>query len=44
MRYCTKCVMPDTRPGITFDKDGVCSGCRSHEAKSGINWDEWKRI
>ncbi len=40
MRYCTKCVMPDTRPGITFDENGVCSGCRSHEAKSNVNWDE----
>ena len=26
MRYCKKCTMPDTRPGITFDSEGVCSG------------------
>ena len=22
MKYCTKCVMPDTRPGITFNEEG----------------------
>ncbi len=28
MRYCKKCVMPDTRPGMKFDEEGICSGCR----------------
>ncbi|MFC1644077.1 N-acetyl sugar amidotransferase [Candidatus Omnitrophota bacterium] len=35
MRYCKKCVQPDTRPGIKFDDDGVCYACKyseSHEA------------
>ena len=27
MKYCTKCTMPDTRPGIVFDENGVCSAC-----------------
>ncbi len=31
MRYCKKCTMPDTRPGITFDAEGVCSACRHYE-------------
>ena len=39
MKYCTKCVMPDTRPGITFNEEGVCSACQSHEAKKKTNWD-----
>ena len=30
MRYCKKCVMPDTRPGITFNEAGICSGCQSY--------------
>lgn len=38
MRYCKKCVMPDTRPGISFDKDGVCSACRSYEKRKRVNW------
>lgn len=38
MKYCTKCVMPDTRPGITFNSEGVCSGCQSYEKRKNVNW------
>ena len=45
MKYCTKCVMPDTRPGITFNKDGICSACQSYERRKLINWNErWKEF
>ena len=45
MRYCTKCVMPDTRPDLRFDSEGVCDACRSYEKKYGthqesIDWDK----
>ncbi len=40
MKYCTKCVMPDTRPGIQFDKNGVCSACQSFEKRKSIDWDK----
>ncbi|WP_312470777.1 N-acetyl sugar amidotransferase [Neobacillus sp.] len=39
MRYCTKCVMPDTRPGIFFDEEGVCQACRAEEKKESTDWD-----
>ncbi len=45
MRYCKKCVMPDTRPGITFDEKGVCSACRSMEHRVQIDWDaRWQEF
>ncbi|MCK4538378.1 MAG: hypothetical protein KAV42_06230 [Candidatus Krumholzibacteria bacterium] len=28
MKRCTKCVLPETYPGIQFDEDGVCNFCR----------------
>ena len=31
MNYCKKCVMPSTRPGITFNKEGVCSACQAYD-------------
>lgn len=40
MRYCKKCVMPDTRPGITFDARGVCSACQSYERRATIDWEK----
>jgi len=27
MRVCTKCVLPETFPGIKFDQEGVCNYC-----------------
>lgn len=45
MKYCKKCVMPDTRPGIVFDGEGVCSACRSYENRKNIDWDaRWKEF
>lgn len=40
MNRCTRCVMPETWPGITFDKEGVCSICRESENKVEIDWDQ----
>lgn len=39
MRFCSKCIMPDTRPGITFDKNGVCIACQNNEKKKNVDWD-----
>lgn len=33
MKICTRCVLPDTFPGITFDGQGVCNFCSDYEAK-----------
>ena len=45
MKYCTKCTMPDTRPGITFDEQGVCSACRHYEQRKNVDWDKrWKEF
>lgn len=38
MKYCKKCVMPDTRPGIKFNDEGVCSACQSFEKRKEIDW------
>src|SRR3989344_1334061 len=39
MKYCTRCVYPENHPlNITFDEQGVCSGCRVHEEKDSLDW------
>ncbi len=30
LRRCTKCLLPETFPGITFDDKGVCSMCNTY--------------
>ena len=34
LRRCTRCILPETHPFITFDADGVCSFCRSYVPKT----------
>ena len=39
MKYCSKCLQPDTRPGIEFREDGICSACVYQlEKKPQIDW------
>lgn len=38
MRYCKRCVMPDTKPDIHFDEQGVCNACRSFEKRKDTDW------
>lgn len=40
MRWCKKCVYPEISVNISFDEEGVCSGCRVAEERAKINWKE----
>ena len=40
IRYCKNCVMPNTRPGITFNEEGICSACQTYEKRKTIDWDK----
>ena len=40
MKYCKKCLQPDTRPNIVFDDEQICYACRYEESKKNIDWDE----
>ena len=44
MRYCKKCIMPDTRPEQVFDASGVCDACRSADKKHAhVDWEARKK-
>ncbi len=38
LTYCRKCVMPDTKPDLHLDADGVCNACRSYEQRTQVDW------
>ena len=41
MKYCVRCLYPSNHPlGLVFDEEGVCSGCRVHEEKNIIDWQD----
>lgn len=41
MIWCKKCVYPmSAAVTLSMDEEGICSGCRTHEQKKHIDWDE----
>ena len=39
MIYCKRCLYPANHPlGLAFDAEGICTGCRVHEEKDGLDW------
>lgn len=38
MKFCKNCLMPNTRPGITFNKDGICIACQNNAKKENVDW------
>ena len=39
IRYCRRCVMPETKPDLLIDADGICSACRYFERRRAVDWD-----
>lgn len=40
MKYCKRCVLPESHESIQFDEDGICNICRQAEIKHhNIDWD-----
>ena len=41
MKYCARCLYPENHPlGIVLDDEGICSGCRVHEEKYTLDWEQ----
>lgn len=43
IRYCRRCVMPETKPDLYIDEEGICSACRSYEQRREIDWEQRKK-
>ena len=40
MKYCTKCLQTDTRPGTVFSQDGICPACNYYDSLKSCKF--WK--
>ena len=38
MKYCKKCLYPNTKPQLQFDERGICSACNNQKLKDEVNW------
>jgi len=45
IQYCKKCVLPETKPDLQFDDDGVCSACLAYSRREETDWDlRWQEL
>lgn len=40
MKYCTNCLLPSTKPQLTFNENGVCAACISYWNRPEIDWEQ----
>jgi N-acetyl sugar amidotransferase len=38
IKYCTKCLLPATKPDLFFDSEGICAACVAYASRSDIDW------
>tara|TARA_B100000989_G_C19530912_1_gene469801 strand:- start:5007 stop:6137 length:1131 start_codon:yes stop_codon:yes gene_type:complete len=44
MKYCKKCLQPDTRPNTAFTDDGICPACNYFHKLGEVDWQERTEI
>lgn len=44
MHYCNNCILPDTRPNLKLNSQGICNACEAHLTKAEINWEEREQL
>ena len=38
IKFCNRCLTPNTRPRVVFDKQNICNACHNAEEKKKIDW------
>lgn len=39
LKYCVRCVLPDSKPDLHFNDEGVCAACQAYENRTTVDWD-----
>jgi N-acetyl sugar amidotransferase len=42
IKYCKRCIMPETKPDLFIDEEGICNACRNYEHRSIVDWEKRK--
>lgn len=39
LKYCNVCLLPNSKPDLTFSTDGVCNACTNFQSRKSVDWD-----
>jgi len=40
IKYCKRCLFPETKPHLYIDEEGICDACINYEERAEIDWNE----
>ena len=43
IKFCSKCLTPNSRPRVVFDKQDICNACHNADEKKKIDWKKRER-
>ena len=43
IKYCKRCITPETKPDFQINSNGLCAGCKSYDHRSFVDWDKRKK-
>jgi N-acetyl sugar amidotransferase len=43
LKYCTKCLLPSTKPHLSFNENGVCDACSNYNSRDEVDWEIRKK-
>lgn len=39
IKYCSLCLLPETKPDLSFDSEGACSACTAYRDRVSVDWE-----
>jgi N-acetyl sugar amidotransferase len=42
IKYCSRCLLPSTKPDLKFNSAGVCTACTAYDQRETIDWESRK--
>lgn len=43
IKYCKNCIMPETKPDLFIDEEGICNACRNYAKRVEVDWENRKK-
>ncbi len=43
LKYCVRCLLPDSKPDLHFNAEGVCAACQAYENRAMVDWDKRRK-
>ena len=43
LKYCRNCLLPNSKPDLLFNEEGICNACTNFKNRANVDWDLRKK-